>query len=147
MALFRLIYLSYATPNLEYPDLLDIMQKSEKNNSAVGITGMLCYGDSMFLQILEGDRKLVSQTYNRISIDKRHFGSELIEFTQTDSRLFGVWSMHLVQMDTMSSKVKVQAHNILTKYSSSNRFAFGSMNAMQSLNFMVDMSALYQANL
>ncbi len=147
MTLFRLIYLSYAAPNLEYPDLLDIMQKSEKNNSASGITGMLCYGDSMFLQILEGDRKLVSQTYDRISKDKRHFDSELIEFTETDNRLFGVWSMHLVQMDTMNAKQKEQARNILMKYSSSNRFALGSMNAKQSLNFMVDMTALYaQAN-
>ncbi len=85
--------MSYAAPNLEYPDLLDIMQKSEENKYTAAITGMLCNGDSMFLQILEGDRKLVSQTYNRINNDKRHFDSELIEFTNTDDRLFSVWSM------------------------------------------------------
>jgi len=93
MSLSRLFYLSYAAPNLEYPDLLDIMQKSEENKYTAAIIGMLCNGDSMFLQILEGDRKLVSQTYNRINNDKRHFDSELIEFTNTDDRLFSVWSM------------------------------------------------------
>lgn len=144
MTLHRLIYLSYAAPNVEYPDLLDIMQKSERNNSAAAITGMLCYGDSMFLQILEGDRKLVSQTYNRISNDKRHYDSELIEFTEAENRLFGGWSMHLVQLDNfMQGKIR----HILTKYSSSTHQALGSMNARQSLSFMVESSALFaQAN-
>jgi hypothetical protein len=140
MTLFRLIYLSYAAPNVEYPDLLDIMQKSERNNSAAAITGMLCYGDSMFLQVLEGDRKLVSQTYNRISHDKRHFDSELVEFIEVESRIFGVWSMHLVQLDNlMQGKIR----QILTKYSSSIRQPLGSMNAQQSLNFMLESSELY----
>lgn len=144
MSLSRLIYLSYAAPNLEYPDLLNIMQKSEENNSAAAITGMLCYGDSMFLQILEGDRKLVSQTYARISSDKRHFDSELIEFTETDNRLFSVWSMQVVQLD---NSMKLLTRDTLTKYSSSVRYAFASMNARQSLNFMVELSAIYaQAN-
>lgn len=144
MTLYRLIYLSYAAPNLEYPDFLDIMQKSEKNNSVAAITGMLCYGDSMFLQILEGDRKLVSQTYNRISNDKRHFDSELIEFVETDCRLFSTWSMKLVQLDTF---MKEQTRHILTKYSSSVRYPLSSMNGKQSLKFMVELSELYnQAN-
>ena len=144
MTLTRLIYLSYAAPNLEYPDFLDIMEKSEKNNLVAKITGSLCYGDSMFLQILEGDRKLVSQTYSRISNDKRHFDSELIEFVEIDSRLFSTWSMKVVQLDTFLQK---HTRHVLTKYSSSVRYALSSMNAKQSLQFMVELSELYnQAN-
>ncbi|AFY74651.1 sensor of blue-light using FAD [Synechococcus sp. PCC 7502] len=140
MTLSRLIYLSYAAPNLGYSDLLDIMEKSERNNSAAAVTGMLCYGDFMFLQILEGDRKVVSQTYSRILVDKRHFDSELIEFTAIDARLFGGWSMQVVQLDSFMPD---QARQILIKYSSSAKYALGSMNARQSLNFMVELSAIY----
>ena len=59
MALYRLIYVSQAVAGLEYPDFIQILQKSEFNNKQVGITGMLVFGDSMFLQVLEGSRRLV----------------------------------------------------------------------------------------
>lgn len=134
MTLTRLIYLSYAAPNLAYPDLKDILEKSERNNTAAAITGMLCFGDSMFLQILEGDRKLVSQTYTRILGDKRHFDSELIEFTETDSRLFSGWSMQVVQLD--GSKA---VEEMIRKYSSSVRYAISTMNSKQALSFMVEL--------
>ena len=134
MTLTRLIYLSYAAPSLAYPDLMDILEKSERNNTVAAITGMLCFGDFMFLQVLEGDRKLVSQTYSRILGDKRHFDSELIEFSEVDSRLFGIWSMQVVQLD--GSK---PVEEMIRKYSSSARHAFNTMNAKQSLSFMVEL--------
>ncbi|BAZ86377.1 BLUF domain-containing protein [Dolichospermum compactum] len=59
MSLYRLIYSSYGQSNLGYHDLKDIMEKSEKNNQFDGVAGLLCYGDSVFLQILEGDRYIL----------------------------------------------------------------------------------------
>ncbi len=79
MNLCRLIYSSYASPDTGYEDLKDIMEKSERNNRRDGLTGVLCYGDSMFLQVLEGNRKIVSKTYHRIATDKRHHTPALIE--------------------------------------------------------------------
>jgi len=140
MTLCRLIYSSYAAPNLGYLDLIDIMEKSEKNNIPVAITGMLCYGNSMFLQILEGDRKLISQTYNRIINDKRHFDSEIIDFSEVESRLFGEWSMKVVQLDEFMAE---QVRKILLKYSSDINFPLATMTPRQSLSFMVDLAAIY----
>ncbi|MGK7876130.1 MAG: BLUF domain-containing protein [Xenococcaceae cyanobacterium] len=139
MSLCRLIYCSQAIPELTYADLKDIMEKSEKNNTPVGITGMLCYGNSMFLQILEGDRKHVSRTYSRIANDKRHFNTELIDFSEVESRIFGEWSMKVVQLGAYSPE---KVRNINMKYSTSTALDPVSMNAKQCLNFMIELRSL-----
>jgi len=139
MALYRLIYVSQAISGLEYPDLVDILEKSERNNKKVGITGMLSFGDSMFLQVLEGSRRVVSQTYNRILIDKRHANAELIDFSEIDYRDFGVWSMKVVQLGNHA-----EVRSIILKYSSSETFSPISMTGRQSLNFLRELTELYQ---
>jgi hypothetical protein len=96
MALYRLVDVSQAIAGLEYPDLVEILEKSERNNKKVGITGMLSFGDSMFLQVLEGSRRVISQTYNRILLDKCHVNAELIDFLEIEHRDFSLWSMKVV---------------------------------------------------
>ncbi|OIP73291.1 MAG: blue light sensor protein [Oscillatoriales cyanobacterium CG2_30_44_21] len=139
MALYRLIYVSQAVSGIGYLDLIDIMQKSEKNNMPVGITGMLSFGDSMFLQVLEGSRRTVCQTYNRILGDKRHVNPELIEFTEIDHREFGLWSMKAVQIDNHP-----EIRNTLLKYSYSTTFSPYSMTGNQCLSFLHEIMGIYQ---
>jgi hypothetical protein len=139
MALYRLIYVSQAVAGLEYPDFIQILQKSEFNNKQVGITGMLVFGDSMFLQVLEGSRRKVSQTYNRILLDKRHVNAELIDFSEIDHRNFTVWSMKLIELNNQP-----EARDIILKYSNSQTFSPISMTGKQSLNFLREITELYQ---
>ncbi len=140
MALYRLIYVSQAATSLEYPDLMNIMQKSEKNNRSAGVTGMLSFGDSMFLQILEGSRRVVSQTYNRILLDKRHFNAELIDFSEIEYREFSAWSMKVVQIDQ-----REEVRDLILKHSNSSTFAPVSMTGRQSLNFLKELMKLYES--
>jgi hypothetical protein len=141
MALYRLIYVSQAVSGLEYPDFIQILQKSEFNNKQVGITGMLVFGDSMFLQVLEGSRGTISQTYNRILLDKRHVNAELIDFSEIEHRNFTVWSMKLIELNNQP-----EARDIILKYSNSQTFAPISMTGKQSLNFLREITEFYQNN-
>lgn len=136
MLLVRLIYCSRATGQLGYSDLKDILEKSDKNNPLVGITGMLCYGNSMFLQLLEGDRKAVSETYSRIDRDERHTEAEIIEMAEIEHRLFGDWSMKLVQL---GSDAPTSARRLVIKYSGSHQFAPQLMSARQCLHFLTEL--------
>jgi hypothetical protein len=43
-----------------------------KNNPALGITGLLCVSDDLFMQVLEGGRDEVCELYNTIVRDDRH---------------------------------------------------------------------------
>jgi hypothetical protein len=142
MALYRLIYVSQAISGLEYPDLVEILEKSERNNKKVGITGMLSFGDSMFLQVLEGSRRVISQTYNRILLDKRHVNAELIDFSEIEHRDFSLWSMKVVQFGNHA-----EVRDIILKYSSSDIFSPISMTGKQSLSFLRELTELYQKGL
>ncbi len=139
MALYRLIYVSQAIAGLNYADLKDIMTKSESNNRQAGITGMLSFGDSMFLQVLEGSRRVVSQTYNRILLDKRHTNAELIEFSEIEHRDFAAWSMKAVQLDNQPA-----LQEIILKYSASSTFSPISMTGKQSLSFLRELIDTYR---
>ncbi len=48
------------------------------------------------LQILEGDRKLVSETYNQIIQDPRHHEIVLLDCSAIEQRTFAEWSMGYV---------------------------------------------------
>ncbi len=141
MSLCRLIYSSYAKPNLEYHDLRAIMEASERNNKQDGITGMLCYGDSMFLQILEGDRRAVSHTYHRIAADNRHYAPELIECSPIEGRLFTAWAMRAVNLIDLAAD---RGKHLILKYSGSMTFKPAAMSPSQCLNFMQELHELQQ---
>lgn len=141
MRLHRLLYLSCATDGLSYPDLRDIMAKSEVNNVRDGITGILCYGNGMFLQALEGDRQKVSETYVRILKDPRHHSAELIEFRAIEERTFVNWSMRLVQLGEMDSDA---VRRLRLKYSPAATFQPTSMTAEQCFHFLKEIYQMTQ---
>lgn len=143
MVLCRLIYGSTARADLAYPELKDIMEKSEKNNTPVGISGMLCFGNEKFLQILEGERQVISATYERILQDERHYNSQIIEFIEIESRLFTQWSMKVVQMgEQFPKKVK----ELSMKYSGFPDFNPTEMTSKQCLEFMKELSLLVSSS-
>jgi len=141
MSLYRLIYSSQASPNLTPQDLQDIQEVSEKNNPGHGITGLLCYGNQIFLQVLEGDCEEVSKTYHRIAVDQRHHSPVLIECVPIQNRTFEVWSMQTIKIDENS---KGQIKNLVLKHSCTPGLNPNLMTPKQCLSFMEDLSQIYQ---
>jgi len=139
MSLCRLTYCSHAISTLNYQDLKDILEKSQKNNTPLGLTGLLCFGNGMFLQVLEGDRKFLGHTYNRIAKDQRHHDTEIIEFVEVDSRIFEEWSMKALDLSNYSREV---VKKLSMKYSSATDFYPFQMSAKQCLDFLVELYSL-----
>ena len=52
---------------VDQEELLAILRKSKANNPSQGVTGVLCFSEGIFLQVLEGGRSAVNQLYNRIA--------------------------------------------------------------------------------
>ena len=109
--LVRLTYVSRAVGIVAQPEMDAILQTSRKNNPANGITGVLCTNNYVFLQLLEGGRKEVSETYNRIARDSRHNDVQLLHMEEVSERKFASWSMGKVLFDRVNLA-------ILLKYSS-----------------------------
>jgi len=96
--LVRLMYASRAIPALDQEELHAIVKKSKANNPAAGVTGVLCFSEGIFLQVLEGGRAAVNQLYNRITADPRHTQVELLRYEEIGERRFAGWSMGQVNM-------------------------------------------------
>jgi hypothetical protein len=100
--LVRLLYASRAVPPVDHDALLAILRKSKANNVALGVTGVLCFSEGIFLQVLEGGRGPVNRLYNRIAADPRHTDVELLCYEEIGERRFAGWSMGQVNMSRLN---------------------------------------------
>jgi len=88
----QLLYVSNTSRYVSDAILDDILASSRKNNVKVGITGVLLYIDGGFMQVLEGEGPAVTETFARISTDKRHWNTNVL-LDRNVPRAFGDWSM------------------------------------------------------
>ena len=93
MSLRRLIYSSRVARHVRFADAEEVAQKSVDRNQRLGLTGILLYTPSHFLQVLEGEPDAVGQTYLRISRDPRHSRLRIIDDCEISAREFGAWAM------------------------------------------------------
>ncbi len=96
--LVRLLYASRAVKAFDQEELTAIMRKSRTGNPEHGITGVLCFSQGIFLQVLEGGRGAVNALYARIAADPRHMQIELLRYEEIDERMFAGWAMGQVDM-------------------------------------------------
>ena len=97
--LVRLLYASRAAKALNAKTVAAILVECQRNNPRRGITGVLCYSDEIFLQVLEGSRDAVCDTFNSIVRDARHETVRLLSFEEISERRFGGWSMGQVNIE------------------------------------------------
>ncbi|MBA4176696.1 MAG: blue light sensor protein [Leptothrix sp. (in: Bacteria)] len=100
--LVRLLYASRAAADVDQEELVAILRKSKANNPALGVTGVLCFSQGIFLQLLEGGREAVNALYNRIAADPRHRGVTLLCYEEIGERRFAGWSMGQVNMSRLN---------------------------------------------
>src|SRR5208282_515145 len=91
--MFSLVYVSSATKPFSKSELLELLEKSRKNNTSLEISGMLLYKDGNFMQVLEGEEQLVRSLYTKISADPRHKGTLALLQSVEEKRQFADWSM------------------------------------------------------
>ncbi len=103
--LVRLMYASRAVPAVDHEELLAILKKSKTNNTKDGVTGVLCFSEGIFLQVLEGGRNPVNRLYNRITQDTRHTDVVLLNYQEVEERCFSGWSMGQVNMARLNPAV------------------------------------------
>ena len=96
--LVRLLYASRPTTPLT-PSLQDsILEQSRARNPKLGITGILCFSEDTFIQVLEGGRDEVCELYNTIVRDGRHQHVRILGFEEIRERRFGNWTMGQVNL-------------------------------------------------
>jgi hypothetical protein len=105
--LIRLIYVSQAVDPQTGTLTDSILRKAHAWNTQNDITGVLCEGQGVFLQALEGERGQVTRLYARISADPRHKDLELIHCEGITERRYGEWSMARVSLSDVDPQTKI----------------------------------------
>ena len=112
MQLCRLVYFSKYNINTRgndvTSDLKQILAISIRNNSDRGITGGLVFNRKFFVQALEGEHAVVTQTFARINSDPRHKDIVIAEMGSVSERLFGAWAMGYAGKTALFNKLCVE---------------------------------------
>jgi hypothetical protein len=91
-------YTSLAALDLDEQQLIDIHSAARDLNGLDGISGLLLFNGTHFLQWIEGPQGAIDELVERLRRDPRHCAFEIRHEGWTEGRLFGDWSMNLVRV-------------------------------------------------
>ena len=98
VALKLLIYPSWARPDLSSADLDSILASARTNNPLEGITGLLIFNGTAFMQILEGGDEAIDLLAQRLAEDRRHSNMSIRDERPIERRAFPDWAMAYMQL-------------------------------------------------
>jgi hypothetical protein len=121
--LVRLLYVSRSSHPITADSVDQLLNQSRKNNTSAGITGVLCFTESCYLQVIEGGRKAVNDLYNQIVSDERHSEVTVLHFEEVNERLYGSWTMGRVNLERLNPALvlKYSEKPVLDPYSVSGK--------------------------
>ncbi|MEX1166833.1 MAG: BLUF domain-containing protein [Hydrogenophaga sp.] len=119
--LVRILYVSRATGPQTGTVTATILAKAQKHNAAQNISGVLCQGQGLYLQVLEGERSAVNRLYASILQDRRHHDVQMLVFEEIISRRYADWSMAHVSLPDDDAMIRSQ-HPEFDPYSASGSF-------------------------
>ncbi len=91
--MIQISYISSATEPWSTQELLRLLQQCRENNAGNGVTGMLLYGNETFLQVLEGEEKVINDLVDKIRTDPRHTNVQILHRRTIQRRQYSDWSM------------------------------------------------------
>ena len=92
----RLVYASHASAS-DSQDVAAILDWSRRVNPGLGVTGVLCLLDGVYMQCLEGEHDVLDLLFASIRIDRRHRDVTPLDRREVPRRMFADWSMALLE--------------------------------------------------
>ena len=127
--LVRLLYVSQPVGPITTTVTTLILEQSNIYNKKENITGVLCQGSGLWMQVLEGERHQVNVLYARIMASRHHNNVELLSMEEITQRQFGKWSMALVHLSKDDPMVQM-AHPEFDPYSATAKDAIALLDAL-----------------
>jgi len=116
----------------------EIVEVSSNNNKKRDISGCLVFDGNACIQILEGDRTVVSELFLKVARDERHDRIAIMEADDAHARIFANWSMNYI---SFSQKYK----DIYAKYSPTEILEPQHMTAQGVIEFFKEISLANQS--
>lgn len=102
--LYELLYTSSALKEMPEKELLSILEAARSKNKELNVTGMLVYSKRSFMQILEGEKDVVLDLFDKIVKDDRH--TSVLTFWEGEiaERKFKSWTMAFKKLQSEDCK-------------------------------------------
>lgn len=137
----QILYMSLARDAVTSADVEQILQRSRHNNSLDGIKGILWSNGHKFVEVMEGPRSVISQTFARMQRDQRHHSITVLSDRITDKPEFVSWTMVYRPSDGVNSD-DAQIKNALNHTSDEVRAQFlGAISNVVSIKLKPPMQA------
>ena len=117
-----------------------ILATAHRNNREHGISGVLCQGQGLYLQVLEGERDAVNRLYARIVVDRRHHDVVMLQLEEIGERRFAGWSMAHVELSDQEPMVQLK-HPEFDPYSASGADAMRLVEGLLSSGHRIEQPA------
>lgn len=104
----RVLYVSRAVGPQTTTVTAAILATAQAFNQAHGISGVLCQGRGLYLQVLEGERNVVHALYARITADTRHTEVVMLRLEEIVQRRYATWAMALVDLSDQDVMVEMK---------------------------------------
>jgi hypothetical protein len=91
--LSQLVYVSNRSAKCTEEEIEKILASCKKKNPPLNITGVLLYSDTKFIQLVEGEYKVINDLYDKIKTDSRHDQTRLISLGPIQKKSFPSWHM------------------------------------------------------
>ncbi len=113
-----MIFLFYTSKSKKFFNdqmMLELLEKSRDSNASKGLTGLLLYKSSVFLQYIEGPEKEVLELFKKIQSDPRHTDVKLISKgnLSENKRIFDHWSMAYKKSDEIDYSLYENAFKLI----------------------------------
>jgi len=111
--MYQLIYMSIPCQPFSPDEIQKLLQQTVPNNKEKGITGILLYKKSNFMQVLEGEESVVKALYAKITADSRHRHVTTLTSEHIKEREFPDWSMAFRDLSHEGQEIKKQFSDLL----------------------------------
>lgn len=114
--LIRLVYISRSTQmehGIEHIQVVNqqILLEARAFNKENNITGILCFGNGCYFQLIEGPKSAVEMLYAKIEKDPRHKDIKLMFKEPIAARSFADWRMKFIDdMNVTMPLVRMHGH-------------------------------------
>jgi hypothetical protein len=108
-----LTYTSLASLDLSSEDIEAILRTARTANALDGITGLLVFNGTHFMQVVEGAPNAIDDLLDRLRRDPRHSGVEIRDERAINERFFPDWSMELVRVKSRYQDASLELRNAL----------------------------------
>ncbi len=137
MTLVNLVYISERRLSLGSGPIIQqintILASSIRNNAALEVTGALVFDDTRFVQVLEGERDAVWDTFRRVEQDGRHAEVGFVAMDAVARRYFGNWWMRCAERNRQTAAT-------FAPYLRGGQFQPADMSRSELLSLMLDLS-------